>query len=167
MKKTVGGTAALAYALKVARKMGISPSLQALYAKNTCKSCAFGTGGQNGGIRNEAKQFAEFCKKNLQTQLSDLQAAIPVETFSQCSIANLDKLDGRLTTPLYKQAGDTHYRPISIDAALHKIAERFNNTDPQRSFFYSSGRSSNEAAFLLQLFARAWGTNHVNNCSYF
>jgi molybdopterin-dependent oxidoreductase alpha subunit len=167
MKKTVGGTAALAYALKVARKMGISPSLQALYAKNTCKSCAFGTGGQNGGIRNEAKQFPEFCKKNLQTQLSDLQAAIPVETFSQCSIANLDKLDGRLTTPLYKQAGDTHYRPISIDAALHKIAERFNNTDPQRSFFYSSGRSSNEAAFLLQLFARAWGTNHVNNCSYF
>jgi molybdopterin-dependent oxidoreductase alpha subunit len=46
-------------------------------------------------------------------------------------------------------------------------AERFRRTDPDRSFFYSSGRSSNEAGFVLQLLARLYGTNNINNCSYY
>ncbi len=174
MTKKAGGFQALQYSLRVARKVGISASLQSLYAKNTCKSCAFGTGGQNGGTRNENKQFAEFCKKNLQTQLTDLQAAIPLSLFKEKSIAKLRALSpqqleqlGRLTVPLYKQKGDTHYRVITAEMALDKMTQRFKQTNPQRSFFYSSGRSSNEAAFLLQLFARAWGTNHINNCSYY
>jgi rhodanese-related sulfurtransferase len=53
------------------------------------------------------------------------------------------------------------------DEAITRIAERLRRTAPQRSFFYASGRSSNEAAFILQLFARLYGSNHVNNCSYY
>jgi hypothetical protein len=86
MKNTIGGTAALRYSFNIARRTGISASLQALHSKNTCKSCAFGTGGQKGGMRNEAGQFPEFCKKNLQAQLTDLQAAIPASVFEQNSI---------------------------------------------------------------------------------
>ena len=51
--------------------------------------------------------------------------------------------------------------------AVKHAAERFKQTKPDNSFFYSSGRSSNEAGFLLQLFARLYGTNHINNCSYY
>src|SRR5262249_44470427 len=58
-------------------------------------------------------------------------------------------------------------RPISWDDALARVAEKLRSTPPKEAFFYASGRSSNEAGFLLQLFARAYGTNHVNNCSYY
>src|SRR5262249_29869916 len=51
--------------------------------------------------------------------------------------------------------------------ALDHIAAKLRTTPPERSFFYASGRSSNEAGFLLQLLARCYGTNHVNNCSYY
>jgi anaerobic selenocysteine-containing dehydrogenase len=54
-----------------------------------------------------------------------------------------------------------------MDDALEKIIKRLRTTSPDRSFFYSSGRSSNEAAFLLQLFVRAYGSNNINNCSYY
>lgn len=53
------------------------------------------------------------------------------------------------------------------DWALDQAARRLRVTDPNRSFFYSSGRSSNEAGFLFQLLTRVWGTNNVNNCSYY
>jgi molybdopterin-dependent oxidoreductase alpha subunit len=74
---------------------------------------------------------------------------------------------GRIVHPLVAGPDDSHYRPIDWDDAMRRIAENLKATDPQRSFFYMSGRSSNEAAFLLQLFARLYGTNHVNNCSYY
>lgn len=45
--------------------------------------------------------------------------------------------------------------------------EKLKKVDPDRTFFYSSGRFSNEAGFLLQLFARVFGTNNINNCSYY
>ena len=92
----------------------------------------------------------------------------------QRSIAELSQLRGkqledlgRLITPLYKKAGDTHYSPISYEQALEITAQKLNNCEPKRSFFYASGRSSNEAAFSLQLMARLWGTNNINNCSYY
>src|SRR4029077_551906 len=53
------------------------------------------------------------------------------------------------------------------DDALAKIAEKLRDTTPSETFWYVSGRSSNEAGFLLQLFARLYGTNNVNNCSYY
>ena len=50
---------------------------------------------------------------------------------------------------------------------MERIVTKLRNTQAQKSFWYFSGRSSNEAGFLLQLFARLYGTNHVNNCSYY
>src|SRR5262249_10746757 len=62
---------------------------------------------------------------------------------------------------------DSHYRRIGWDEALQRIAAKAAHTDPVESFFYASGRSSNEAGFLYQLLARTWGTNNVSNCSYY
>ena len=59
------------------------------------------------------------------------------------------------------------YTPISWDDALDRIAAKLRATPPDETFWYFSGRSSNEAGFLLQLFARLYGTNNVNNCSYY
>jgi molybdopterin-dependent oxidoreductase alpha subunit len=72
-----------------------------------------------------------------------------------------------LNDPLYKKKGESHYSPVSWERAMSILADRFQAASAARSFFYSSGRSSNEAAFLLHLFARIYGTNNVNNCSYY
>jgi molybdopterin-dependent oxidoreductase alpha subunit len=74
---------------------------------------------------------------------------------------------GRLVDPVYAGPGESHYRVISWDEALGRLAEKLKSSGPERSFFYASGRSSNEAGFLLQLLARLFGTNYVNNCSYY
>ena len=50
---------------------------------------------------------------------------------------------------------------------MDRLVEQLRKTQPERTFFYFRGRSSNEAAFLLQVFARLHGTNNVNNCSYY
>ena len=63
--------------------------------------------------------------------------------------------------------GEDYYQPISWEAALEKIAAKLRGTTANETFWYASGRSSNEAGFLLQLFARLYGTNNVNNCSYY
>src|SRR5262249_45040803 len=73
----------------------------------------------------------------------------------------------RLRQPLYAGPGDTHYRVVSWDEALGRVARQLRQRAPDETFFYASGRSSNEAGFLLQLFARLYGTNYVNNCSYY
>ena len=73
---------------------------------------------------------------------------------------------GRLTEPMYRSAGATHYRPISWDGAVAVVADRLRSlASPDRAVFYTSGRTSNEAAFLYQLFARAFGTNNLPDCS--
>jgi molybdopterin-dependent oxidoreductase alpha subunit len=75
-------------------------------------------------------------------------------------------MQGRLTEPVYKAADDDHYTPISWDAAFAIIADRLNALDsPHESAFYTSGRTSNEAAFEYQLFVRAFGTNNLPDCS--
>ncbi|MDW4653145.1 molybdopterin-dependent oxidoreductase, partial [Escherichia coli] len=63
--------------------------------------------------------------------------------------------------------GDSHFRPITWEAALSEISATLKQANPERTAFYSSGRSSNEAAFLLQSFARVYGTNNVMNCSFY
>jgi molybdopterin-dependent oxidoreductase alpha subunit len=105
---------------------------------------------------------------------ADMQGPVPAAFFSTYSLRQLQTLSpreletaGRLTTPLVAEPGATHYRAISWDDALGRIAARFKATSPDQSFFYFSGRSSNEAGYLLQLLARAHGTNNVNNCSYY
>lgn len=131
-------------------------------------------GGQKGGMANEAGDTLEICKKSIQAQLTDIQNAIPTTFFAKNSIADLLKIRprelerlGRLDNPIYKRHGDSHYVPISWEDAFEKLIHKFKNTLAERTFFYSSGRSSNEAAFVMHLFARLFGTNNVNNCSYY
>jgi molybdopterin-dependent oxidoreductase alpha subunit len=172
--KSVGGFTSIRYALGVGKETGFKNLYLALTSKNTCKTCALGMGGQSGGMRNEAGEFPEVCKKSFQAQLTDIQPEIPLSLFREKSIESLKTLRpveierlGRLNYPLFKKKGGTHYEPISWEEALGKIILRLRETNADRSFFYSSGRSSNEAAFLLQLFVRLYGTNNINNCSFY
>ncbi|MCG8415200.1 MAG: FdhF/YdeP family oxidoreductase [Pseudomonadales bacterium] len=169
-----GGFKAINYVMRAANKVGTRKLAAAVRSKNTCKACAFGTGGQRGGLHNEYSKRIEICNKNIQAQLSDIRAAIPLEIFEQNSLQELRQLSGkqledlgRLAHPLYKPAGADYYQAISYHEAIERIASRLRDTNPEKSFFYGSGRSSNEAAFILQLFARLYGCNHINNCSYY
>ena len=156
-----GGWQAIAYTLRTARKVGIVNLWRAMRTKNTCKTCALGMGGQQGGMRNEKGHFPEFCKKSLQAMAADMQGKIEERFFEQYSIAQMRgfspremEMMGRLTWPLYAGPGDTHYRPILWDEAIEMIAAKLKAISPREAFFYSSGRSSNEAGFLLQLFGK-------------
>jgi len=142
--------------------------------RNACKTCAVGMGGQQGGMRNEMGHFPEFCKKSLQAMAADMAGELKTHFFTTYSIEQLRRFSprelqsaGRLANPLYAAAGARNYQEITWDAAIGKILDKLRETPPQESFFYFSGRSSNEAAFALQLFARQFGTNHINNCSYY
>lgn len=169
-----GGFKAIKSVARYSIKIGPFKLLETLRSKNACKACSFGTGGQNGGMHNETNSGIEFCNKNIQAHLSDIRAGIPNTLFFEKSIKELSELSGkqledlgRLATPLYKKENQTNYSPLSYDDALEIIVGKLKATNPDRSFFYASGRSSNEAAFTLQLLARLYGTNNINNCSYY
>ncbi len=173
-KSTGGGWSAIWYTLRMARRVGWRRLWQAMRSKNTCKTCALGMGGQAGGMRNELGFWPEVCKKSFQAMVADMQAGITPDFFANYSLPQLQTLSprelewcGRLTTPVYAGPTDTHYRPVDWDFALSRIVEQLKKTTPDENFFYCSGRSSNEAGFLLQLFSRLYGTNYVNNCSYY
>lgn len=168
-----GGTKKVLYTLETLRRIGVGRGMKALTSRNTCKACGYGMGGQRGGMTNELGEFPAVCNKSVQAQSTDIQPPIPDGVFRH-TIAELRELSGRemehlgrLNTPLFKAAGADRYEPVSWDFAIGHAAERFRAVRPNRAFFYSSGRSSNEAGFVLQLLARAWGTNNVNNCSYY
>ena len=73
---------------------------------------------------------------------------------------------GRLTHPMVYDAASDHYRPIAWDDAFAVIAQELNAlASPDEALFYTSGRTSNEAAFLWQLFVREFGTNNLPDCS--
>lgn len=147
---------------------------RAMRTRNACKTCALGMGGQKGGMVNESGHFPEVCKKSLQAMAADMGGAITPEfwsgnTFEQLrslSSRELEKL-GRIVDPLHAGPMDDRYRTIEWSKAMDSLIDRMRSTSPERTFFYFSGRSSNEAAFLLQVFARLHGTNNVNNCSYY
>ncbi len=172
--KAGGGWKAIFYSLRLARRVGPWKMWSAMRSKNACKTCAVGMGGQLGGMVNEAGYFPEVCKKSFQAMASDLQGGIQPEFWRKFSIHQLRGMtsrqleySGRITQPVYLEPGATHYRSISWDEAIGKIVEQLKAAGSQRSFFYASGRSSNEAGFLFQMLARMFGTNYVNNCSYY
>ncbi len=147
---------------------------RAMRTRNACKTCALGMGGQKGGMVNESGHFPEVCKKSLQAMAADMGGAITPEFWSgnnfeqlrSLSSRELEKL-GRIVDPLHAGPMDDRYRTIEWSEAMDALIDRMRSTPPERTFFYFSGRSSNEAAFLLQVFARLHGTNNVNNCSYY
>lgn len=170
-----GGWQAIWYTVRKARQVGGFWKLwKAMRSLNACKTCALGMGGQAGGMINEAGRFPEVCKKSLQAMAADMQGGIPADFFATYSIPQLACFSpremehfGRLTQPMRYVRGDEYYRPISWDEALDRIAQQLRALEPDQTFWYTSGRSSNEAGFLVQLFARLYGTNNVNNCSFY
>ncbi|MGE3109921.1 MAG: FdhF/YdeP family oxidoreductase [Phycisphaerales bacterium] len=176
---SAGGWHSIFYTLKSARRTGgVLRMLRALRARNACKTCALGMGGQQGGMTNERGRFPEVCKKSVQAMAADMQGRIKPGFFDEFPLDKLARFSprelehaGRLCEPLYAGPADRSYRPISWDDALARVAAAMRTAKtqhgPDSTFFYFSGRSSNEAAFLLQIVARLFGTNNVNNCSYF
>src|SRR5437762_5229803 len=116
----------------------------------------------------------EFCENGVKALTSEgKRKKITPEFFRERSIADLQtrtdhwlELQGRLVHPMVKQAGATHYEPIEWDEAFSLMARELNAlATPNAAAFYTSGRTSNEAAFLYQLFVRQFGTNNLPDCS--
>ncbi len=170
-----GGFPAILYTLRKAHAAGgFLRMWKALNSRNACKTCALGMGGQQGGMVNEAGRFPEVCKKSVQAMAADMQGRVRegfFETFPLDQLARFSSREleasGRLVEPMYAGPGERSYRAISWEEALDRAAAGLTAGPPEDTFFYFSGRSSNEAGFLLQLFARLYGTNNVNNCSFF
>ncbi|MBO0840127.1 MAG: FdhF/YdeP family oxidoreductase, partial [Sciscionella sp.] len=119
-------------------------------------------------------KLAEFCENGAKAVAEEATTRrIDAEFFAEHSVDELaGKTDywlgqqGRLIEPMVLRDGDTHYRPIEWDEAFSLIAARLTELEsPNSAAFYTSGRTSNEAAFLYQLFARSFGTNNLPDCS--
>jgi molybdopterin-dependent oxidoreductase alpha subunit len=137
--------------------------------KSACLSCAWGTGGQKGGFVNEDGEVLQRCAKSVEAIASELQPA--TKFHQQFSLKALQQLDsqtannlGRFSQPLILREGSDRYEPLSW-AEVYALAAAAFQAAPERLASYSSGRSSNEAAFLLQLMMRAMGSNNLADCS--
>ncbi|MEP0854568.1 FdhF/YdeP family oxidoreductase [Trichocoleus sp. DQ-U1] len=144
---------------------------QTLLHKSACLSCAWGTGGQKGGFANELGETMQRCAKSVEAISAELQPAVSTHFFDSHSIAELQQLTsleadrlGRLSFPVILREGKSHYERISWDE-IYEISEAGFRKSPERVASYSSGRSSNEAAYLLQLMMRSLGSNHLADCS--
>ena len=132
-----------------------------------CPGCAWPE--EHGG-----RKLAEFCENGAKAVAEEAtKRVVTPEFFARHTIAELDakpeywlSQQGRLTHPMVLAPGDDHYRPISWDAAYRIIADELNALgSPDEALFYTSGRTSNEAAFLYQLLVRSYGTNNLPDCS--
>lgn len=132
-----------------------------------CPGCAWPE--EHGG-----RKLAEFCENGAKAVAEEAtKRVVTPEFFAWHSIAELDakpeywlSQQGRLTHPMVLRPGDAHYRPIEWDEAYRLIAEELNALgSPDEALFYTSGRTSNEAAFLYQLLVRSFGTNNLPDCS--
>lgn len=147
------------------------PIWKTLSHKSACLSCAWGTGGQKGGFTNEAGEKVQRCMKSMESIIAELQPPVKPHFFEEHSIDNLQRLSsmeadrlGRLSFPVMLTAGESHYKRITWNTAYELMAKAFGQP-PERVAAYSSGRSSNEAAYLLQLMMRLLGSNNLADCS--
>ena len=112
---------------------------------------------------NGAKAVAE--ESTVRRVGADFFAAHPVSQLATRSDHWLGQ-QGRLAEPMLREAGTDHYRPVTWDDAFGIVADELAAMDsPDQAVFYTSGRTSNEAAFLYQLLARKLGTNNLPDCS--
>ncbi len=170
-----GGWQAIKYSIAKAKQAGGFWKLfRAMRTKNACKTCALGMGGQRGGMVNERGSFPEVCKKSLQAMVADMQRPITADFWNRFTVDELREWTprqlehaGRLIQPIVYERGAKHFRTITWQDGFQRIERQLKAISPDASFWYFSGRSSNEAGFLLQLAARLYGTNNVNNCSYY
>ena len=152
-------------------EMGVRATARTLLKLNQkegidCPGCAWPDPGH--------RKTVEFCESGAKHVAAEatLRRVDPA-FFREHSISELrERSDwwleeqGRLTEPLIKRKGSDHYEPISWNEAVGVVADQLNSlVSPNQAVFYTSGRTSNEAAFLYQLFVRAYGTNNLPDCS--
>lgn len=132
-----------------------------------CPGCAWPE--EHGG-----RKLAEFCENGAKAVAEEAtKRVVTPEFFARHTVDELDakpeywlSQQGRLTHPVVLRPGETHYRPIEWDEAYRLIADELNGlASPDEALFYTSGRTSNEAAFLYQLLVRSYGTNNLPDCS--
>ncbi len=173
-KRTSVGLPAIAVLTeRTVRSMGVLRTGRALASLNQadgfdCMGCAWPDPDP------EVRSVAEFCENGAKAVANEATTArIDRTFFAQHSLADLETRDeywlgqqGRLTEPMVRVDGDTHYRPITWEGAFLLVAEHLNGLgSPDEAVFYTSGRASNEAAFTYQLFVRSFGTNNLPDCS--
>lgn len=173
-KKTAAGIPAVYHSLKkVFKEAGFFRGLKALGKLNKktgfdCPSCAWPD------PDDERSRIAEYCENGAKAVADEATAkAIGADFFSKNAVVDLAALSdfeiglkGRIAEPMFLPKGATHYQSISWDNAFKKIAAELNTlSSPDDAIFYTSGRTSNEAAFLYQLFVREFGTNNLPDCS--
>ena len=170
--KAAGGIPAIVEALKVTSETGLVKGVKTLLKINqpggiVCPGCAWPEPDQ------ERSHF-EFCENGaFHVAEETTRKRVTPEFFSKWSVADLASqsdewlgAQGRLTHPMLLRRGATHYEPISWDETFDLIATELNSLNyPDQAIFYTSGRTSNEAAFLYQLFVRQFGTNNLPDCS--
>jgi molybdopterin-dependent oxidoreductase alpha subunit len=170
--KVAAGIPAVLHALQHAvGKMGPLRAAQTLIAVNQadgfdCPGCAWPD--------PEHRATAEFCENGAKAVAEEATTKrILPEFFAQHSLAELSResdhwlgQQGRLTHPMVLLEGSDHYEPISWLGAFSLLADELNRlASPDEAVFYTSGRTSNEAAFLYQLFVRQFGANNLPDCS--
>ena len=171
-KRTAAGLPAVLTSSKRAYdQMGVRRGLRTLLEVNQadgfdCPGCAW--------PEPDDRAHAEFCENGVKAVAEEAtRRRVTPEFFAAHSVADLaEKSDywlgqqGRLTHPVVKRAGSTHYGPLAWADAFGVIAHELRALDsPDEAVFYTSGRTSNEAAFVYQLFVRLLGTNNLPDCS--
>jgi molybdopterin-dependent oxidoreductase alpha subunit len=172
-RKIAAGIPAIMETLKVtARETGLVRGTRILLQLNQqsgidCPGCAWPE------PDNERSHF-EFCENGAKHVADEATTKrVTPEFFSKWSVADLAEqsdewlgAQGRITHPLWLRRGATHYEAIDWDDAFELLARQLNALHhPDEAIFYTSGRTSNEAAFLYQLFVRQFGTNNLPDCS--
>jgi molybdopterin-dependent oxidoreductase alpha subunit len=166
------GLPAIGHTLRVAQQqMGVGRTARTLMKVNQkdgfdCPGCAWPEG--------DKRHVAEFCENGakavaeeatLRRVTPDFFAAHPLPDLASRSGYWLGQ-QGRITQPMYLPEGAERYEAVTWERAFAIIAEELRALEsPDEALFYTSGRTSNEAAFLLQLFAREFGTNNLPDCS--
>ncbi len=154
------------------REMGLMRGLKTWLEVNQkkgfdCQSCAWPS-------PDEHRHAFEFCESGVKAVADEAtRHSIAGDFFAQHSIEDLQGRSdlwlgqqGRLTRPMIRRPGATHYEEISWEDAFALIGQELNALPtPDAASFYTSGRTSNEAAFLYQLFVRQFGTNNLPDCS--
>lgn len=157
--------------LASAREMGPARAARLLTSANQkdgfdCMSCAWPDPAH--------RSHAEFCENGAKAITWEATPrTVPREFWLENSLTDLAGRDeywlgqqGRLTEPVHKPAGSDHYEPVTWERAFEIVGDRLRGLgSPDEAAFYTSGRASNEAAFVYQLFVRAFGTNNLPDCS--
>jgi len=170
--KVAGGPRAVLSATAISvEEMGLVNTLKTLTAVNQtsgfdCPGCAWPD-------PLDHRSVVEFCENGAKAVAEEATLKrVGREFFSRHSVADLVTRhehwlgkQGRIAEPMVLRSGATHYEAISWDDAFAMIARELKATAPDRAVFYTSGRTSNEAAFLYQLFVRQLGTNNLPDCS--